>query len=186
MLLIHQRNLHTFLLTLLPHEDDVDDLLQQVCLALWQKKDSYAPDRPFLPWAYAFARNHALKYLQQQSRDRQVTVFHGGLLERLAVAREAFDASADTRRQALAACLKQLRPEQRQLLEDRFAGTQTLTVVIRGMALSFTTAREQNTSVFLDGVYLQRQSMLNPGLYDSGAINSGPSALLLPTLRSTS
>jgi hypothetical protein len=45
MLLIHQRNLHTFLLTLLPHEDDVDDLLQQVCLALWQKKDSYAPDR---------------------------------------------------------------------------------------------------------------------------------------------
>jgi len=126
MLLIHQRNLHTFLLTLLPHEDDVDDLLQQVCLALWQKKDSYAPDRPFLPWAYAFARNHALKYLQQQSRDRQVTVFHGGLLERLAVAREAFDASADTRRQALAACLKQLRPEQRQLLEDRFAGTQTL------------------------------------------------------------
>ena len=126
MLLIHQRNLHTFLLTLLPHEDDVDDLLQQVCLALWQKKDSYAPDRPFLPWAYAFARNHALKYLQQQSRDRQVTVFHGGLLERLAVARETFDASADTRRQALAACLKQLRPEQRQLLEDRFAGTQTL------------------------------------------------------------
>ena len=126
MLLIHQRNLHTFLLTLLPHEDDIDDLLQQVCLALWQKKDSYAPDRPFLPWAYAFARNHALKYLQQQSRDRQVTVFHGGLLERLAVAREAFDASADTRRQALAACLKQLRPEQRQLLEDRFAGTQTL------------------------------------------------------------
>ena len=89
MLLIHQRNLHTFLLTLLPHEDDVDDLLQQVCLALWQKKDSYAPDRPFLPWAYAFARNHALKYLQQQSRDRQVAVFHGGLLERLAVAREA-------------------------------------------------------------------------------------------------
>ena len=45
MLLIHQRNLHTFLLTLLPHEDDVDDLLQQICLALWQKKDSYAPDR---------------------------------------------------------------------------------------------------------------------------------------------
>lgn len=36
--------------------------------------------------------------------------------------------------------------------------------VIRGMSLTFTTAREQNTSVFLDGVYLQRQSMLNPGL----------------------
>ena len=43
MLLIHQRNLHTFLLTLLPHEDDVDDLLQQICLALWQKKRQLCP-----------------------------------------------------------------------------------------------------------------------------------------------
>jgi len=38
--------------------------------------------------------------------------------------------------------------------------------VIRGMSLTFATAREQNTSVFLDGIYLQRQSMLNPNLVD--------------------
>ena len=36
--------------------------------------------------------------------------------------------------------------------------------VIRGMGQTFTTARIQNTAVFLDGVYLQRQSMVNPGL----------------------
>ncbi|WP_205743116.1 TonB-dependent receptor [Halioglobus maricola] len=38
--------------------------------------------------------------------------------------------------------------------------------IIRGMSLPFTTAREQNTAVFLDGIYLQRQSMLNPGLVE--------------------
>ena len=38
--------------------------------------------------------------------------------------------------------------------------------VIRGMGQTFTTARIQNTAVFLDGVYLQRQSMINPGLMD--------------------
>ena len=36
--------------------------------------------------------------------------------------------------------------------------------VIRSMGQTFTTARVQNTAVFLDGVYLQRQSMINPGL----------------------
>lgn len=38
--------------------------------------------------------------------------------------------------------------------------------VIRGMGQTFTTARIQNTAVFFDNIYLQRQSMINPGLLD--------------------
>ncbi|HEY1077911.1 MAG TPA: TonB-dependent receptor [Fontimonas sp.] len=38
--------------------------------------------------------------------------------------------------------------------------------VIRGLAQTFTTSRIQNVSFFLDGVYLQRQSMLNLGMVD--------------------
>ena len=38
--------------------------------------------------------------------------------------------------------------------------------VIRGMGQTFTSARVQNTAVFLDGIYLQRQSMINPGLLE--------------------
>ena len=38
--------------------------------------------------------------------------------------------------------------------------------VIRGLAQQFTTSRIQNVSFFLDGVYLQRQSMLDLGLID--------------------
>lgn len=39
--------------------------------------------------------------------------------------------------------------------------------VIRGMSQTFTTSRIQNTAAFLDGIYLQRQSMVNPGLMDT-------------------
>ncbi len=38
--------------------------------------------------------------------------------------------------------------------------------VIRGMGQTFTTDRIQNTAVFFDNIYLQRQSMINPGLMD--------------------
>ena len=38
--------------------------------------------------------------------------------------------------------------------------------MIRGLAQTFATARIQNVSFFLDGVYLLRQSMLNIGMID--------------------
>ena len=53
------------------------------------------------------------------------------------------------------------------LIYENFATAGLSTAaVIRGMGQTFTTARIQNTAVFLDGVYLQRQSMVNPGLMD--------------------
>jgi RNA polymerase sigma-70 factor, ECF subfamily len=125
-LLAHQRGIHAFLVALLPHEDDLDDLQQQVCLALWEKREQYDPARPFLPWAYAFARNHALKYLKAKSRESGIQHFSGSLLEQIAFAREAFDASIEERRRALDACLQRLRPEQQELIRDRFAGEQSL------------------------------------------------------------
>lgn len=126
-LLGHQRGIHAFLVTLLPHEDDLDDLQQQVCLALWERREQYDPARPFLPWAYAFARNHALKYLETKSRERSLQRFSSPMLEEIALAREAFDISIEERRRALDACLQRLRPEQRDLIRERFAGQQSLT-----------------------------------------------------------
>lgn len=125
-LLAHQRGIHAFLVALLPYEDDLDDLQQQVCLSLWERREQYDPARPFLPWAYAFARNHALKYLETKSRERSLQRFSGPMLEEIALAREAFDASAEERRRALDACLQRLRPEQRDLIRERFAGQQSL------------------------------------------------------------
>ena len=45
------------------------------------------------------------------------------------------------------------------------AGLSTAAVT-RGMGQTFTSARIQNTAVFLDGIYLQRQSMINPSLLE--------------------
>ena len=52
--------------------------------------------------------------------------------------------------------------------------------VIRGLSNTFTTSRIQNVGFFLDGVYLQRQSMLNFGLMDMERIEvvRGPQSSL--------
>ena len=52
--------------------------------------------------------------------------------------------------------------------------------VIRGMSQTFTTSRIQNTAAYLDGVYLQRQSMVNPGLMDTERVEvvKGPQSAI--------
>lgn len=144
-LLANQSGIHAFLVTLLPREDDLDDLQQQICLALWEKREQYDPTRPFLPWAYAFARNHALKHLERKSRETGIQHFSGPVLEQIAVAREAFDASIDDRRRTLDACLQRLRPEQRELIRERFAGRRSLKelAAARGVSPASLTMRLQ-------------------------------------------
>ena len=50
--------------------------------------------------------------------------------------------------------------------EDYVTAGLSTAPVIRGQSQTFTTSRIQNTAVFFDGIYLQRQSMVNPGLVD--------------------
>ena len=101
LLLAHQRGIYSFLVTLLPFEADLDDLFQQVCLALWQKRADYDATRPFLPWAYAFARHAALKHLKSRTRDRAVIPIGMETLERIAMGRVAEDPVIEARRSAL-------------------------------------------------------------------------------------
>ena len=50
--------------------------------------------------------------------------------------------------------------------EGFISSSNSANAVIRGLAQTFATARIQNVSFFLDGVYLLRQSMLNIGMID--------------------
>ena len=132
LLLAHQRGIYSFLVTLLPFEADLDDLFQQVCLALWQKRADYDATRPFLP----FARHAALKHLKSRTRDRAVIPIGMETLERIAMAREAADPVIEARRSALEQCVEKLAPEHGELLRRRFAGTEKLSAIAVGLGVS--------------------------------------------------
>lgn len=48
--------------------DEADDVVQDVLLSLHQVRHTYDPDRPFLPWLMAIARNRLADTQRRQVR----------------------------------------------------------------------------------------------------------------------
>jgi RNA polymerase sigma-70 factor, ECF subfamily len=116
----HQDDLYRFVFALVPHEEDARDILQETSVALCRKFGEYDAARPFLAWAYQFARLEVLKH--RERAPRRVQSFAVELLELLAVERERHDAVLHTRLQALEVCLGKLSDQDRRLIRERYQG----------------------------------------------------------------
>jgi RNA polymerase sigma-70 factor (ECF subfamily) len=120
----YQPRLRGLLRCLLVRPSDVDDLLQEVNLVLWEKADEFQPGTDFWAWASQIARFKALNHARKLGRER--LVFDMEVMERVAdVATERLQ-TLDQRRVALDHCLQQLPPSQRQLIDLRYAGDQSI------------------------------------------------------------
>lgn len=121
LFLQNQHRLYAYILTLLPHRADADDVLQEASLTMWDKFDATAPPMEFLAWARKTAYHKVLDFYKKSGRAqaRLSQVF----VERLAAvaAERAESLQLDARREALAGCVEKLPPKDRELLTRRFA-----------------------------------------------------------------
>jgi RNA polymerase sigma-70 factor (ECF subfamily) len=117
----NQPRLHAYILTLLPHRADADDVLQEASLTMWDKFDAAAPPDEFLAWARRVAYHKVLDFYKKSHRAS--AILSRLFVERLAeAAAERSDAlQLDARREALAGCVEKLAPRDRELLGRRFA-----------------------------------------------------------------
>ncbi len=115
----HQEDLFRYIFTLLPHEEDARDVLQETSVALCRKFLEYDPDRPFLAWAYRFAY---LEVLKHRERSQRRYLLSRELMERLAQEREEYEPVLQARLEALQRCLEELPAADRELIRDRYQG----------------------------------------------------------------
>jgi len=115
----HYDHLRRYIRTLLPHEEDAKDVLQEVCLSLSRKFSDYDRSRPFLPWACRFAYLHVLKFYEGQ-RPRRMVRLPIEVLELLARDREQEEPALAERLAALEECLKKLPDRDRRLIQARY------------------------------------------------------------------
>jgi len=124
LLLANQRRVYSFIGALLPNRIDLDDVYQQTCMMLWEKRALFDPTKPFLPWAYAFARHEAFNHARRKRAAG--IVLSDRLLEQLACEREQADGRAENRRAALEQCVNGLAEGQRDLLRERYEGLKSV------------------------------------------------------------
>ena len=114
----HQDELFRYIFTLLPHEEDARDVLQETSVALFRKFAEYDPDKPFLAWAYRFAYLEILKQRARNQRGLRHLSRH--VIEHLARERAAHEPVLRQRLQALESCLQALPPADQQLIRQRY------------------------------------------------------------------
>lgn len=108
-----RRAIRNYLYSLHPHDQDIDDLIQQTSLTLWREFERYDRSREFLPWALRIAYFEVLRLRKQHSRDR--LVFSEALLEMMADETPP-EAAVRPEGMALTYCLNKLDAEARELL----------------------------------------------------------------------
>src|SRR6187401_964060 len=106
-----EREIFRYVAALLPNVADAEDIVQQTALALWEKFDSYDPNRPFTPWACRFALNKTRQWIER--RQRWQALLAGGLAEELAQRREELRPDLELRLKHLEGCIGKLPEEQR-------------------------------------------------------------------------
>jgi RNA polymerase sigma-70 factor (ECF subfamily) len=111
----HQSAIKAFVLSLVPHFGEAEDVLQETFLTVSDKAVDFREGSNFFAWACAIAR---LKVLEAQRRGA-VRTFSPEVVEALAssVATEVFD---ERRQQAVTECLDRLAPRLRELMERRY------------------------------------------------------------------
>lgn len=111
----HQGQLKAFLMSLWPDFAGVDDVLQEVFLAVTAKAADFQENTNFLAWARAIAR---YKLLEARRKGRGPTMDEDVLASLAATCPE--DWGTDQKVTALARCLASLAPKAREIVQLRY------------------------------------------------------------------
>jgi RNA polymerase sigma-70 factor (ECF subfamily) len=115
----HEAELRGFAISLIPSVEDAQDVLQEACIAMWQRIDRLEDEKGFLPWAYAFVRLTALNKIRQARRSK--LVFSEALVELNAEEAGQESERALAELQSLRECMERLPPRQLALVRNYYS-----------------------------------------------------------------
>ena len=68
----HQQEIYAYILTLVPHVHDADDLFQDGMSVMWKKFDQFQPGTNFAAWGVQIMRYQILDYRRTLARSKRV------------------------------------------------------------------------------------------------------------------
>lgn len=121
-----QPALQAFVVSLMPGDPGVDEVLQRANITLWRKREVFVAGTNFRAWAFETVRWTLRGYLKEKQRSGWLVVddeLARAVSERMA---ERLPESADAPQAALRHCLEKLRPVDRELVLSHYEEGETL------------------------------------------------------------
>ncbi|BDS08731.1 DNA-directed RNA polymerase sigma-70 factor [Oceaniferula spumae] len=117
----NQLALMNYIRSLMPWApNEVNDILQETNLTLWDKIAEYELGTNFKAWAFTIARYKVLNHLKV-SKSSQLVFFDNELIDQISAATlERGEQASDMKAHALEQCLQKLSQKQRELLSARY------------------------------------------------------------------
>lgn len=112
----HQRDLRAFIIGVTPTMTDADDILQEVNLALWKKRQLFDRTQVFLRWAFGFAVMEIRKFRNRSGKNK--LWFNDEVLKLVAEAYPHDSQIVEQRRDALSYCLEKLGAIERHFITE--------------------------------------------------------------------
>lgn len=113
-----ERRILGFILALVPHMADAEDILQETCSIMWRKFDQFEKGTEFVAWGISIARYRVLNY-RRTAGSRRIC-FNDDLVRQIADVAADASAKSDDRIDALQSYLTELREKDRELIRLRY------------------------------------------------------------------
>ena len=136
----YDRAIYSYILALVPHWADADDIAQETRIRLWQQFDKYVSGSDFAAWARSIAYYLVLSHREKASRGR--LRFGQAFYESVAAEYEALPDLLVSRQEALLKCMEKLDQPRRTLIEEYYGGKQTLREIAELMGRSYDSTRK--------------------------------------------
>lgn len=117
LFLQHINQIRGYVRVVLPDQSAVDDVVQEIFLAMTARAASYDPSRSFKSWAYGFVRNKVLQ--SRITRKPKSRLLGGDVLAVVMAAAPNLD-SPIAANDALESCMGQLAPKARAIVDHRY------------------------------------------------------------------
>ncbi|MCG8585176.1 MAG: sigma-70 family RNA polymerase sigma factor [Pirellulales bacterium] len=118
LFLVEQRSIYKYIVSLVGHAHDADDILQETSRVLWEKFDTFEQGTNFRAWAFRIAHNKVLDYRRRQGKKHQL--LSDEVLGLIADTSERENPRLGLVKEALAFCVKRLKRDDQKLIQSRY------------------------------------------------------------------
>jgi RNA polymerase sigma-70 factor (ECF subfamily) len=118
LLMANQKRIYAFILGMVPHHQDADDLFQETVLVMWSKFDGFTRGSSFSAWGTTIARYQILSVRKRFSKHN--LQFSDAARELLQAESAQFVEQIDNRMHALRNCVAKLSETDYELIRLRY------------------------------------------------------------------